>query len=67
VLIPEWDERRLQANRRERESHASAVLAFYDSCRLAPGVAVYHVTMQTGKPNAYATDVQRIGGHRAER
>ncbi len=64
-LVPEWDDRRMQANAREQQGYASAVVAFYDACRLTHDVAVHHLYMQTGKPNVNVLDVQRIGRHKS--
>jgi len=61
-LIPEQDDRGMKANRRQQQRHASAVVNFYGSCGLARDIAVHRLLMQTGRPNAYELNVDRVPG-----
>lgn len=65
VLIPEWDDRRLVANRREQQLYVSAVVRFYDSCHLSNDLMIHYLLMQAGKSNVYEIGVTRIEGRGA--
>jgi hypothetical protein len=62
-LIGDEEERRRLANRQEQQRYACAVMAFYASCSLDQDVAVHHLLMRSGRPNAYELNVERIEAH----
>jgi len=66
-LIPEEDERRCNANRREQQRYASAVTTCYQSCRLSHDIAVHHLLLEARKPNTHVLNVQRLPGLREGR